>query len=112
MVPFFDYLPEYDWLHDEIDDAVSRVVRSGRLVLGPEVEAFEAEFAAYCGLEHGVGVASGTDALALALRALEQQPQNQEPQSSPDGEEGDESEEQQQQEQGEGEQDEEEAGHR
>lgn len=53
-----------------IDRAVARVLASGRYVLGPEVEAFEREFAAYIGCRHAVGVGSGTDALVLALRAL------------------------------------------
>lgn len=54
----------------EIRAAVDRVLASGRLILGPEVESFEQNLAAYLGLPHCVGVASGTDALALALRAL------------------------------------------
>lgn len=53
-----------------IDRAVARVLASGRYVLGPEVEAFEREFAAYIGCRHAVGTGSGTDALVLALRAL------------------------------------------
>jgi len=53
-----------------IEQAVSRVIASGWFVLGPEVNAFEAEFAAYCGLESCVSLANGTDALELALRAL------------------------------------------
>jgi len=53
----------------EIDAALRRVVESGWYILGPEVDAFETEFAAYCGVAHGVAVASGTDALELALRA-------------------------------------------
>lgn len=53
----------------EIDAAVQRVLRSGRYLLGPETEAFEAEFAAYVGVEHAVSAASGTEALHLALRA-------------------------------------------
>jgi dTDP-4-amino-4,6-dideoxygalactose transaminase len=53
-----------------IDTAVARVLDSGIYVLGEEVAAFEREFAAYCGAAHAVGVASGTDALVLALRAL------------------------------------------
>lgn len=53
----------------EIDAALLRVANSGWYILGPEVDAFEAEFAAYHGLPHAVGVASGTDALELALRA-------------------------------------------
>jgi dTDP-4-amino-4,6-dideoxygalactose transaminase len=54
----------------EIDAAIARVLASGRYILGEEVAAFEREFAAYCGVAHGVGVNSGTDALIIALRAL------------------------------------------
>jgi len=53
----------------EIDAAIARVLDGGRYVLGPEVDAFEREFAAWLGARHVVGVASGTDALVLALRA-------------------------------------------
>ena len=56
--------------HAEIDAAVARVLASGWYILGAEVEAFEREFAAWQGLPHAVGVANGTDALALALRAF------------------------------------------
>lgn len=55
----------------ELGRAVARVLASSRYVLGPEVEAFEAEFAAYCGSRHCVGVANGLDALQLILRALD-----------------------------------------
>ena len=54
----------------QIDMAIARVLDGGRYVLGDHVETFEREFAAYLGLGHAVGVANGTDALALALRAL------------------------------------------
>jgi dTDP-4-amino-4,6-dideoxygalactose transaminase len=53
----------------EIDTAIARVLNAGRYILGPEVESFEREFAAYLGVAHVVGVANGTDALAIALRA-------------------------------------------
>jgi len=56
--------------HDRLTEAIDRVARSGRYILGPEVEAFESEFAAYLGVEHCVAVANGTDALTIALRAL------------------------------------------
>src|ERR687892_379978 len=56
--------------HDRLTEAIDRVARSGRYILGPEVEAFEREFAAYLGVSHCVGVANGTDALTIALRAL------------------------------------------
>lgn len=55
----------------EIDDAVKRVLASGWYILGKEVEAFEAEFAAYCETNYALGVANGTDAIEIALRALE-----------------------------------------
>lgn len=53
----------------EIDAAVARVLERGRYILGEEVAAFEAEFAAYLGVNHAVGVANGTDAVELCLRA-------------------------------------------
>src|SRR5262245_26397415 len=55
---------------DGVRSAIDRVIASGWFVLGPEVEAFEAEFAVACGAEHAVSVGNGTDALALILRAL------------------------------------------
>jgi dTDP-4-amino-4,6-dideoxygalactose transaminase len=56
--------------HDRLSEALDRVARSGTYILGPEVEAFEEEFARYIGARHCVGVANGTDALTIALRAL------------------------------------------
>ena len=69
-VPFLDLAAPYRELKAEIDAAVSRVLNSGWYILGPEVEAFEAEWADYCGAQHAVGLANGLDALILALRAL------------------------------------------
>lgn len=54
----------------EIDAAIARVLRSGRYILGPEVAAFEQEFAAFVGAGHALGVANGTDAIAVALKAI------------------------------------------
>lgn len=54
---------------DEIDAAIQSVLNSGFYILGGEVEAFEQEFASYIGVQHGIGVANGTDALEVALRA-------------------------------------------
>lgn len=71
MIPFLDLKAAYLELREEIDAAVHRVLDSGWYILGPEVEAFEAEWAAYCGVEHAVGLANGLDALILALRALD-----------------------------------------
>ncbi len=69
-VPFMDLAAGAAAVQDELDAAYRRVVRSGWLVLGEEVAAFEREFAAYCGVRHCIGVASGLDALQLTLRAL------------------------------------------
>jgi len=65
-----DLVAERAQLGSALEQAVTAVLHSGQYVLGPEVEAFEREFAAFCGAAHGVGVASGTDALAVGLRAL------------------------------------------
>src|SRR5215217_2307106 len=56
--------------HDRLSEALDHVTRTGRYILGPEVDAFEEEFAAYLGVRNCVGVANGTDALTIALRAL------------------------------------------
>lgn len=73
-VPFLDLTLQYRDLKTELDEAVARVVASQRFILGPEVEALEAEVADYLGVAHAVGVASGTDALLLVLKALEPEP--------------------------------------
>ena len=73
-VPFNDLAAQHAAIAGELEAAAQRVLRSGWYILGPEVEAFEAEFAAWLGLpdgHHAVGVNSGTDALHLALRACE-----------------------------------------
>lgn len=66
----WDYLLEYESEKHDILDAVETVFRSGRLVLGESVRSFEQEFAAYHGVGHCVGVDNGTNALKLALQAL------------------------------------------
>ena len=70
-IPFLDLRAAYLELKPEIDAAIARVLDSGDYILGPEVEAFEAEWAAYCGTSFAVGLGNGLDALTLALRALE-----------------------------------------
>src|SRR5262245_46668780 len=70
MIPVNDLQRHTSPLSDEINAAVARVTASGWYILGKEVQAFEAEFAAYCGTPHCVGLANGTDALELAMRAL------------------------------------------
>lgn len=67
-VPFLDLKAAYLELKDELDTAYSRVMESGWYILGDEVEAFEQEFANYCGVKHCIGVANGLDALHLILR--------------------------------------------
>jgi dTDP-3-amino-3,4,6-trideoxy-alpha-D-glucose transaminase len=69
-VPLFDTSTALAPLRDELRDAVARVLDSERYILGPEVQAFEREFAAYCGASHAVGVANGTEAITIALRAM------------------------------------------
>ncbi|MBI4340976.1 MAG: DegT/DnrJ/EryC1/StrS family aminotransferase, partial [Candidatus Omnitrophica bacterium] len=69
-IPLLDLRAQYRSIKPEIDAAIQRVLDSGHFILGPEVEALEREIAAYCGATHAVGVASGTDALELSLRAL------------------------------------------
>lgn len=71
MIPFLDLKAPHVELREEIDAAIARVVDSGWYILGPEVDAFEAEYAAYCQAGHCVGLANGLDALHLALRAMD-----------------------------------------
>ncbi len=70
MIPFLDLQAAYTELKIEIDDAVHRVLNSGHYILGTEVDAFESEWAKYCGAAEAIGLANGLDALILALRAL------------------------------------------
>jgi dTDP-3-amino-3,4,6-trideoxy-alpha-D-glucose transaminase len=70
MVPLFDTSSVLAPLREELRAAVTKVLDSERYILGPEVEAFEREFAAYCGASQAVGVANGTEAITIALRAL------------------------------------------
>jgi dTDP-3-amino-3,4,6-trideoxy-alpha-D-glucose transaminase len=70
LIPLFDTSTPLAPLHDELRAAVSRVLDSGHFILGPEVSAFEQEFAQYCGAGEAVGVANGTEAITIALRAM------------------------------------------
>jgi len=69
-IPLFDTREQIEPLLPELERRVVSVMASGRFILGPEVQAFEDEFAAFLGTRHVIGVANGTDALTIALRAL------------------------------------------
>ena len=71
MIPILDLTRQYAGLKAEIDAAAQAVFASGTFINGPQCQAFEAEFAGYAGAKHAVGLNSGTDALHLALRALD-----------------------------------------
>ena len=68
-VPIVDLKAQYDTIKEEVAVAIQRVFQQGQFILSPEVKAFEEEIAAYCGTKYAIGVASGTDALRLALIA-------------------------------------------
>ncbi|HEV3235827.1 MAG TPA: DegT/DnrJ/EryC1/StrS family aminotransferase [Gemmataceae bacterium] len=70
-VPLCDIQAQFRELRPQIEDAVSRVLVSGQVIGGPEVAGLEQEIAQYCGVGYGVGCGSGTEALSLALHALE-----------------------------------------
>lgn len=67
---FWSYSDEYSRLRERILSSIGNALGSGRLILGPRVEEFERRFSDYCGVQFGIGVNSGTDALFLALKAL------------------------------------------
>ena len=68
-IPLLDLTPQTEALWDQYLAALQAVIRGGRFILGPNVQAFEQEVAAYLGVKHAIGVNSGTDALVLGLRA-------------------------------------------
>lgn len=67
---FWNPLPEYEEIATEVHTAISRVLSSGTLILGPEVSGFEKSFARFVGCRYGIGVGNGTDAITIALKAL------------------------------------------
>jgi dTDP-4-amino-4,6-dideoxygalactose transaminase len=69
-IPQFDLTRQYERLEPEVEAALRHVLRSGRFILGPEGEAFEAECAAYLGVSHAIGLGSGSDAIELILQGL------------------------------------------
>jgi len=68
-IPLLDLVSQYQSIKPEIDAAIQDVLNSGKFILGPHEKAFEQEIADYLGVQHAVGLASGTDALIIALRA-------------------------------------------
>ncbi|WP_461565219.1 DegT/DnrJ/EryC1/StrS family aminotransferase, partial [Synechococcus sp.] len=70
-IPPFDLSVQLAELGEELDQAVLQVLRSGQYIGGPVIAKFEEAFAASCGVAHAIGCNSGTDALVLALRALD-----------------------------------------
>jgi len=71
QVPLLDLAAQYAPIRDAVVEAVTRVVDTQKFILGPEVERFEAEAASYLGARHAIGVTSGTDALLVAMMALD-----------------------------------------
>ncbi|HLO29619.1 MAG TPA: DegT/DnrJ/EryC1/StrS family aminotransferase [Anaerolineales bacterium] len=71
MIPLVDLTAQYHSIKAEIDAAVNETLESGHFILGPAVSTFEENVAAYLGVDHAIGLASGTDALVLGLRALD-----------------------------------------
>ncbi|MDQ2954250.1 MAG: DegT/DnrJ/EryC1/StrS family aminotransferase, partial [Pseudomonadota bacterium] len=68
-IPFIDVAAQRRRLGQAIDDAVARVLAHCQFLMGPEIEVFEKQLAAFCGAKHAVSCASGTDALLLVLMA-------------------------------------------
>ncbi len=69
-IPFNDLTSQYLMMKQEIEDAISSVLLNGKYIMDRNVRSFEAEFAEYCGVKYGIGVASGTDAIFISLTAL------------------------------------------
>lgn len=70
QIPILDLKAQYETIREEIQAAIDGVLEKQHFILGPEVKALEAEVARYCGRKYGIGVASGTDALILGLKAV------------------------------------------
>jgi dTDP-4-amino-4,6-dideoxygalactose transaminase len=69
-IPLVDLRAQYATIRDEVREAIDEVLEGMQLTIGPNVRAFDQEWAAYCGTKHAIGVGSGTDALQLAIRAI------------------------------------------
>ena len=74
MIPFIDLAAQQALIRPELDAAIARVLDHGKYIMGPEVQAFEAALSAHCGAKHTLSCSNGTDALVLALMALEAGP--------------------------------------
>ena len=70
-IPMVDFKAQYKSIEKEIDAAIKEILLSGQYILGPAVKEFEEQVAAYCGVKYAIGVASGSDALILSLKALD-----------------------------------------
>ncbi len=73
-VPFIDFTKQNEAIKNEVDAGWKAVIEKSAFIMGPQVKAFEEEFARYCGVKYAIGVNSGTDALYLALAALDIKP--------------------------------------
>lgn len=73
-VPFFDLREQYQEVRRDVEDAIQKVFESQQFILGPEVAGFEKEVAQYCGCQEAIAVSSGTDALLIALMAIDIKP--------------------------------------
>lgn len=69
-IQLLDLLAQYETIKDEIKEAVISTIESGHYILGSQVKKLEEDIAKYCGVKHGIGVANGTDALLLTLKAF------------------------------------------
>lgn len=74
QIPLVDLKAQYLSIKKEISEAIKRVLNNCSFIMGEEVEKFEEEFACFCNAKHAIGVSSGTDALFLALKAIDIQP--------------------------------------
>lgn len=74
MIPLLDLKAQYATIRNEVREAIDRVIEAQHFILGPEVEALESEIAEYSQCRYGIGVSSGTDALLVALMAIELKP--------------------------------------
>src|SRR5690348_18193216 len=70
-VKFIDFSQQYETVKTEVDRGIKNVLKKGNFILGEEAKAFEEQFATYCEAKYGVGVNSGTDALYIAVSALD-----------------------------------------